>query len=79
MLHPICVTETIASTMNHWNSQTTTLAGVPTETPAHAAFTPRRASKSLYVAPPRFDIEGWIFISLLTAFTAALAVLVLAR
>ncbi|MEY4386046.1 MAG: hypothetical protein RLY20_1329 [Verrucomicrobiota bacterium] len=65
--------------MNTWNSQTTTLADVPPETAAPTALTRRCPSKSLYVAPPRFDVEGWIFVSLLAAFTAALAVLILAR
>lgn len=65
--------------MNTWTPNTIALTAVDSDTEAPATFTPPRASKSLYFAPPRFDLEGWIFIALLTAFTAALAVLVLAH
>ena len=73
------MTETLETNMHTWNTNAATFAAVERDAEAPTAFTPASPNKSLYVAPPRFDIEGWIFISVLTAFTAALAVLVLAR
>ena len=78
-MHPICVTETSELNMSTFPAEISTGSVTEAHTEAPEPFTPVQRRKSLYVAPPRFDIEGWIFISLLTAFTGALAVLVLAR
>ena len=75
----MCVTETFETPMNTWNTNTAALANMEAEAHPPAPRALRPASKSLYVAPPRFDIEGWIFIATLTVFAASLAVLVLAK
>jgi hypothetical protein len=73
------VTETFALSMNTLNTNATALTAADVRAAALAASNPAHGNRSLYVAPPRFDAEGWIFMALLTAFTAALAMLVLAK
>lgn len=75
----MCVTETFDLSMNTSNTNTDALTTAEAQEDAPIAFTPACRSKSLYAAPPRFDAEGWIFIALLTIFTASLAVMILAR